>query len=505
MKKFLRSGWFKFVILLLVIILISVAFYFKKDEPKTYRTAKVTRGDIESFVEGSGAIVSTETRKIYSKVSAEVLDVFHEEGEFVKEGELLATMDSSAIKSSSDSQKIAIEQAQLSINNIQKQISDLTILSNAEGYVSGLTISEGSYVTTSMQICEVVEQGAFEVILQFPYNEASRIQIGNSATVIITSNFANLDGIVTKVSDMRKIATGNSQVIDVTIKVNTTGYSLVGAQAKGEIVVNGTKQSSTNIGTFKSVSSNVIRAKSTGTVEKLNIYEGKYVKVGDVIAVLSNEDLNTSLKNANLTLQNLNTQQSSIKDQLDNYSIKAPVSGTITLSNVKVGDIVATGTPIITISNKDILEFQIPVDELDIAKLNYDEEVRVTIDAIEETQDNPIQGKITKLPLEGVSTGGVTEYFVTIQIPGDENIRISMNANAKIITHSNKNVLMIPVDAVTKENGESYVSVVLDNGNIERRQVELGERNISYVEIKKGLTEGENVVIPQLNDGYSWF
>ncbi|MBQ9313561.1 MAG: efflux RND transporter periplasmic adaptor subunit [Clostridia bacterium] len=505
MKKFLKSGWFKFIILILVIIAISTAFYFKEDVPQTYRTASVTRGNIESSVEGSGAISSSESRKVYSKVSSEVLSVLHKEGDFVKEGEALVTLDSSTLDSSIDSQKIAIEQANLSIQNINKQIADLTIVANSAGYVSNLTIGEGSYITTSMQVCDIVEEGQYEIVLPFGYSEVNKIQIGNSAKIQLIENFATLDGVVTKVSEMRKLATGSSQVVDVTIKVSTSGYSLAGAQGKGEIIVNGTRQGSTSSGTFKMVSSNVVRAKSTGTVEKLNVYEGKYVNVGDVVAVLSNEDLNSSLKNARLTLQNLNTQYASIKDQLDNYTIKAPLSGTITAQSITNGDMIAAGTPILTISNKDLLEFKIPVDELDIAKLNYDEEVRVTIDALEETQDAPIQGKITKLPLEGTSTAGVTEYFVTVQIPGDENIRISMNANAKIITHSQKDVLMVPVDSVTKENGDSYVTVVLEDGTTERKLVELGERNVSYVEIKSGLSEGEKVVIPQISDSYSWF
>ena len=65
--------------------------------------------------------------------------------------------------------------------------------------------------------------------------------------------------------------------------------------------------------------------------------------------------LDTSLKNARLTLQNLNAQNKSIKDQLDNYTIKAPVAGTITAQDIKVGDVVTAGMPILTISNKAVM------------------------------------------------------------------------------------------------------------------------------------------------------
>lgn len=500
--KFLKSGWFKFIILLAVVAFFMTVMAFKKEAPVSYRTAIVSRGDIESTVDGSGAISSSESRKVYSKVSAEVLSVSYDEGDFVSSGDVIAILDSSSYSSTAYSQKIALEQATLSLNNIKKQISDLTIVANSSGYVSGLTIAEGSYVTNTMQICDILESGAYEIVLPFVYSESNLIQIGSLAKVTLIQNFAQLDGIVTKVSEMRNLSNASSQVVDVTIKVSTSGYSLAGAGAKGEVIMNGLRQSSTSTGTFTTVNSNVVRAKSTGTVKSLNVYEGKYVNAGDVIAVLSNDDLNVSLENATLNLKNLNTQYSSIMDQLDNYTIKAPISGTITAQSLKVGDMVTSGMVISTISNKDTFEFDISVDELYIAKIDYDSEVRVTIDALPETEANPITGRISKLPLEGTSIAGVTEYNVTIQIPGSEDIRISMSANAEIVTSSKKDVLMVPIDAVIKEDGVSYLTVVLDDGTTEKREVELGDRNVSYVEVKGGIDEGEEVVIPEVNGSF---
>lgn len=499
--KFLKSGWFKFIIFLIVIILIAVAFYFKEEEPVSYRTAVVSSGDIESFVEGSGVIESSESRKVYSKVSSEVLNVLHNEGDLVNSGDVIAILDSSNYIANVDAQKIAIEQANLSINNINKQISNLNIVANSTGYVSNLSISEGSYVSNTMQVCDIYESDAYEIVLSFVYYENNQIQIGSTVNLTLIQNFAGLEGVVTKVSELRKLSNASSQVVDITIKVITSGYSLAGASAKGEILVNGTRITSTSTGIFSAVTSNVVRAKSTGTVKTLNVYNGKFVKAGEVIAVLSNEDLNTSLENAKLTLKNLNTQYNSIKDQLDNYTIKSPISGTITAQSISVGDMVGAGTVLSTISNKDVFEFKIPVDELDIAKLDYNKEVRVTIDAIEETKNKPIIGKITKLPLEGISTAGVTEYYVTIQIPGSENIRISMSANAEIITNSKKGVLIVPIDTVIKENGEYFATVLLEDGvTTDKRKIEVGSRNISYIEIKEGLNEGERIVIPEASN-----
>lgn len=503
--NFLKSGWFKFIIFILVIFVIATIFYFKPKEPVNYRTATVSSGDIESYVEGSGAIGASEARKVYAKVSAEIIEVLHKEGETVNSGDVIMRLDSSSYEATVNSQKIAIEQANLSVNNIKKQIRDLTIVANATGYVSELAISEGSYLSNTMPVCNILESDTYEIVLPFVYSEANKIPIGSTAKITLVQNFSELQGVVTKVSEMRKLAEASSQVVDVTIKVPTSGYSLTGAIAKGEILVNGTKQASTATASFLPVSLNTVRALTMGTVKTLNVYDGKFVNKGDVIAVLTNDDLNTSLENANLTLKNLKSQYSSVIDMLDNYTIKAPISGVITAQSLDVGDMIPAGTILTTVSNSDVFEFMIPVDELDIAKLSYDKDVNVTIDAISETTANPIKGKISKLPLEGVSNAGVTEYYVTIQIPGSENVRISMNANAKIIVSSKKDVLVLPVDAVTKEDGKSKVIVLNDDGTTEERVVEVGDRNVSYIEIKGGLNAGENVVIPDVEQGFGIF
>ena len=81
-------------------------------------------------------------------------------------------------------------------------------------------------------------------------------------------------------------------------------------------------------------------------------------------------------------------------------------------------------------------------------------------------------------------------------------MKISMNANADIVVESVKDVLVIPIDAVIKENGKRYVDILLeDKVTVERKEVETGASDLTNIEIKKGLTEGENVIIPEVSSG----
>ena len=498
--------WIKRIILIVIVGLVIFAIFNKPEETKTYRTSQVEKGNIESVVSGSGTLVATKDHKEYSKVSAEVEDIYYVEGDKVEKDYPIIKLDSSNYEATVKAQEIAIKQAELSKQNIEKQIKDLEIKSETDGYVSNLSIEKGSYVTNAMAICNIVKDGRFSVVLQFTYYENNPILVGSKANITLVDSMATMTGTVTKVSDMRKLIAGNAQVVDVTIETDTTGFSLEGANAKAEIYNGSMIITSANMAKFTSINSNIVRSKTMGTVQEVYVNEGKRVQKGETIALLENSDLTTNLQTVNLNLENLNNQLVTMKKQLGYYLIKAPIAGTITSQTVEKGDMVAAGTMLTSISDKDTMEFVVPIDELDIAKIDYDQEVRVKIDALEETENNPLVGKITDIPEEGVTVSGVTDYYVTIQVSGNQSMKISMNANADIVVNSVKDVLIVPVDAIVKENGKKYVDILHDDGvTVERREVETGASDITNIEVRSGLLEGEKVIIPEVNSGISFF
>lgn len=498
--------WIKRIIILLVLIAVVVAIVYKPKDTVSYRTSEAKKGNIETIVSGSGALAATKEKKEYAKVSAQVEEVYHKEGERVEKDTPIIKLDSSKYESTIKTQEIAIKQTELSKSSIEKQIRDLEIKSDTDGYVTNLALTNGTFVTNTMGVCDIVKDNKFQVVLQFTYYENNPITIGTNANVSLVDSMTTMVGTVTKVSDMRKLISGNAQVIDVTIEVETPGYSLEGANAKAELSNGVTVLQSTNMSNFTRINSNIIRAKSTGTVKKVYVVEGQKVKAGDKIALLENSDLETNLQNVKLNLENLNNQLKTMKDQLEDYIITAPIDGVITSQDIEKGDMVAAGTLLTSISDKDTMKFVIPIDELDIAKINYDQEVRVKIDALDETENNPLNGKITDIPEEGVTVAGVTDYYVTIQVSGNQSMKISMNANADIVINSVKDVLTIPVDSIIKENGKKYVDVLLQDGvTVERKEIETGASDITNIEVKSGLEEGEKVIIPEVNSGISFF
>ena len=84
------------------------------------------------------------------------------------------------------------------------------------------------------------------------------------------------------------------------------------------------------------------------------------------------------------------------------------------------------------------MEFDVLVDELDIAKVKVGQKVNVTVDALQQTSTIPLKGVVKVIAVKGTSTNGVTTYPITVSINGAGNnfsnfmrIRNGKNAGLK--------------------------------------------------------------------------
>lgn len=501
MKEFFKKKWVRIVLIILIILIVIGVALGSGNNEVSYRTVTIEKGDIVSSLSGSGTITAVESRKEIAKVSSTVEEIYFEEGDVVNEGDAIIKLDSEAYEMNLKSQQASVQQAEISKQNLNRQVENMKIKATASGTIRNLIIDEGSYVTNFLHVCDIDSTSRYEVTMKFLASAAERVSIGNKAEILLVDSYSYVNGYVSYVGTSKSNLASGGVVIDITITVDSSEYSLDGLKAKASIIANdGGKITSSETGVFKRKLSSQVLANASGEVSKLYVKEGQYVNAGDMIAELENEDILASLQTTNVSLQNAYDQLKYAKDKLDDYTITAPISGTITMQTIKVGDVVATGTLLTTVSNTEEFEFQIPIDELDISKISMDNKVLVTVDAIRETENTPIVGRISKIPLEGITVGGVTDYYITVAIPATDGLRISMNASAEIILAERNDVLMLPVEAIQKENGKIFVQIV-KNGVAEKVEITTGISNSGYAEIVSGISEGDEVVIPDQRSG----
>ncbi len=197
-----------------------------------------------------------------------------------------------------------------------------------------------------------------------------------------------------------------------------------------------------------------------------------------------------------------------LREQLADCEIKAPCDGVVTSVNVRVGDINAEKTTILTIEDTNSLKLVANVAEADILKIQEGMKAVVTADA---TGEEEITGTVSRVVrAKGQSQAGSGEnaagaasgaagYSVEITIDNN-NLLIGMAAKAKVMLKEKGNVLAVPYDLIQHdENGGAFVLVAEPNDDgsavAVKKKIEVGEEVDYYTEVTGGeLKEGDMLI-----------
>lgn len=455
-------------------------------------TAKASVGNITSSITGSGTIVSSATKNISAEVSADVLSVNVEVGDKVSKGDILVELDKTTYDTKIRELNKNITKLTSNVNSYKKDISNLYVYATKSGYVSDLNLDVGDSVNKNSTIMQITNDEYYYISCQVNYNSSLALKVGAEAKVMLVDTLTYLDGEISYLSDLKEISDSGTPLQVVEVKIKNPGYTLDGLLASVTLSSGNFSVKAVKNVNITSTKSSAFKAQSSGTVENLYVRNGDYVTIGDLIMVLKNDDLNENLNDAISSLNDAYEDLNNEKENLDFYTIVAPIDGVVTNINVSNGDYVRSESNLLTIVNNDNVEFDIEVDELDINDVTVGAEVKVTIDALEETASSPLIGYVTNVSIEGNSMNSVTSYPVTISLEGNDKIKMGMNCSAEIIIQSKENVLTVPVEAVNSRKGEYYVS--LSDGS--EQKVEVGLYDDTNIEIVSGLTEGDEVYLP---------
>ena len=79
----------------------------------------------------------------------------------------------------------------------------------------------------------------------------------------------------------------------------------------------------------------------------------------------------------------------------------------------------------------------------------------------------------------------------------DFQLREGLTVTVSILLDERSNVLLVPNAAITSQGGQSYVQVVSPDGSTTERVIQIGISDWQYTEVTDGLSEGEQVAVPQ--------
>lgn len=473
----------------------------------TYTAAQVGKHDITVKLSGSGTLKPADSYNVTSLATGEILRADFKEGDTVDKGTVLYQIDTKDADTNIRSAELNLQRSQLAYSSAQKSLSNLNVTASISGTVTELNVKVGDSVAAGQKIGTIRNSAAMSLEVPFNSADVDSFYIGEPATVTLDSTFETLSGTVTKISNAEKVMTGNMLVKYVTIEVSNPGGITDSTAATATI--DGIACSSS--ASFKYKSSETVTAKSSGEVVSILVSEGNSAQKGAVIVKLENSDLEQNAANSKLALEEAQNNLENRKKALEDYTIKSPISGTIITKTYKAGDKLdsASGkTTLCTIYDLSYLTMELSVDELDISKVRVGQKVTVKADAVE---GKTFTGEVTKVNISGTTTNGVTAYPVTVKITETEGLMPGMNVTAEIVVESVKNVLAVPVDAISRGNKvlvckdasklktSDGSTLITDKSGIpqgfEYVNVTLGVNNKEYIQITSGLKEGDTIAV----------
>ena len=225
-------------------------------------------------------------------------------------------------------------------------------------------------------------------------------------------------------------------------------------------------------------------------------------------------DADFAIKSAEIKVKEANLALDQAQENAAARIIKAPISGTITALNIKIGDDLGTASSssargsLMTITDLDKLFAKVSLNEIDVAKVKSDQKATLSFDAIE---DLTLTGKVSEIDSLGVITQGVVSYTVKIILDSiDPRIKPGMSVSAAIITDVKTDAVMVQNGAVKSNNGSFYVEApdetapesstsesangITLNNPPRRITVEIGLSNDTSTEIISGIKVGDQVI-----------
>lgn len=324
------------------------------------------------------------------------------------------------------------------------------------------------------------------------------------------------------------------------VRINPAIYSSLVTQAEANVeetrarATNSAEMMQQAKAQFDQAQSNYDRNVKLYNEKVISSMEFEQAKATYLSAKASYEGAKANLSGGNFGVKAASANLNQSRENLRKTTIIAPRSGIVSALNVKLGErVVGTaqmaGTEMLTIADMARIEVRVDVSETDIAKVKIGDTTIIEADAYRNRRFTGVVSKVSvssKTGASQVSTDQVTNYTVHILIlptsytdlsnelqKGKFVFKPGMSASVEIQTRRERNILSVPVNAVTtrdwpdslkKKNKEMGITddvrqivFVYDAAKkkVFIRDVKTGIQDNQYIQITDGLKEGEEVVI----------
>ena len=516
--------------------------------PERSHYPSVTRGDVEIKVVETGQIEALKKVEVKSKVAGRVARLLVDESTPVRQGQLLAEIDPTEINSQVaqivaqlDGARARVEQARkaeslqreqtqegirqaeraLDAAEARLRVSEINSRSQPNLTASAIRQAEAQVRTSREQLAlmedsthpqaTVQAQSGFEDAKAAEENGRRNLQRqerlldrGFVSQQVVDSARAELAGLTARLQQARKR-------LDLIETQNRLEFAAAAAQLKQseaalETARTNGAQVPISLRELDVARAGAAQARSQLAAARANVKQDR-MRADDVTQ-------------ARAGVVQLDNQLSEFQVRQGDTTLLAPMAGVVTKRYIEEGELVtsgvssfSSGTPVLQIADLSKMLVKLSVNEVDVHKVRLGAPVEITIDA---AKGVTFHGRVTRVAPAAVGASNAADSSgqqqqagansvvkfrveVTVDRP-DPRLKPGMSARCAVIIGRRQNVLRIPKDSVPLTGRTATIQVVseaLKDGKktdvFTDRKVDVGLRGDTFVEIVRGLRQGERI------------
>lgn len=525
--------WASVLVGLVGLVLVVRAVFFPEKPAVQAPTVDVRRGVVRTVITGTGTLEPVRQQNVSFGQAGKLVEINVKVGDRVKAGQVLARIDPGGLRSTAQEALGGLQQAQAILKDAREQNAVQTArnalaaaeqaLSDAKNQVSK-TVRAGEHVVASDKRQLSFDRQTLERLQRRLEREEATLRRARSLLELAQDTFRahKCDSLlppdpVACMADQAAVDEAQAAVDASKPKVDAARDAV--SAAKAQVLADEAKLSADE---------NQLALDRANGQKSINDAQAAVVSARDALESETTRRPNTIAQQQG-GVTSAQAQVDSAQRDLSDATLISPADGTVVGVNAQVGEIVAVGgqttplapgtdapqpstatavstagqagatggtaaSPFLVLA--DVSSFQVvaPLAEADAAQVRSGQRADVTFDAL--------PGLTLPATVLAVAPGStviqnVTNYLVTLTLGQlDPRLRAGLTANAAIVVAEVRDVLVVPNAAIQRTDGQTFVTVLRDDGTQRRVLVQTGAEGDTTTEVTAGLKPGDRVVLP---------
>ncbi len=462
----------------------------------------VKRGNLQMTIRATGNLEPLLDVEVKSNVEGEVVELLVDDGDTVQEGDVLVRLDPELYQEEQKQAQADVKaaEAQLMQSKLNIELKKERLNSDKLQRESAVRIAQANLETTKAE--SLTRISSAETDIQSTKNlleqdnislEQAKISLAqaeltlaeyetslNSSKVSLDSAKSELDRntslyeqeLVSKqvLEDAEtRHANANTQHENAKKRVESQKQTIVSQQRTIEARKTGIKTREAQLQYQQLNLEHLKKTRQKAEEESQIRLDNSKTQLQELLLTIDNEKLLTEQSRVSADA-NLLRRESSLKNQDERLAwttITAPMSGTVTQLAIEQGEIVTSGRsafsqspPIMTIADLSKMVVKTFINEVDMERLDLNQPAVIKIDAF---QTQKYDGRVYEISPSGQQQDNIISFEVMIEVlDSSGKIKPGMSADVDIITYEEKNVLLLPLDAVVSKTSATAVARVSD-------------------------------------------